>query len=67
MLLFQVDTPAGVAVTSSPGVAYAALVYLVGVPIEKWVSVAVLLFTVLQIIFLVKDRMKKRRARKGTG
>lgn len=65
MLPFQTQTPTGIAVTSSPGIAYAAWVYLVGLPLEKWVSFAVLVFTVLQIVFLLKDRMKKRRELKG--
>jgi len=34
------------------------------VPLEKWATAAALLYTLLQIYFLVRDRRKQRRGRK---
>lgn len=59
----QPDTIAGVAVNSTPGLIYTIYAFLSAQPIEKWVSVATLIFVVLQTIFMVRDRMKKRRER----
>lgn len=64
-MLHNTDTPAGVVTTSSPGLAYAALVYVFNQPIEKWVSAATLCFIVLQMFFLLRDRRKKRRERRA--
>jgi hypothetical protein len=64
-VIYQTDSAAGVAATSSPGLAYAAWVYLIGLPIEKWVSFVTGLFVVLQIVFLLVDRLKKRRGKRG--
>jgi hypothetical protein len=63
--MHNTDSPGGVAATSAPGLIYAAFVYLFNQPIEKWVSAATFFFVVLQMFFLLKDRMKKRRHRKG--
>lgn len=51
---------------SSPGLIYTVVAWFANVPIEKWVSAATLILVILQIIFLIRDRFKKRRAaRKG--
>jgi hypothetical protein len=55
----------GALVRMSPPAAVAAWNYLLGLPIEKWVSVATLIYIGLQAFFLLKDRMKKRRDRKA--
>jgi hypothetical protein len=62
-VIHNTDSAAGVAATSTPGLLYAAWVYMVGLPIEKWVSAATLAFVLLQMSFLVRDRMKKRGKR----
>lgn len=62
----QPQNLADVAKASSPGIVYSAAAWLVNIPIEKWVSAATLILVVLQIVFLIRDRIKKRRAnRKG--
>lgn len=62
----QPQTVAGVAAATSPGWLYTFWTQLLSMPVEKWVSIAALVLTVLQIIFLVRDRFKKRRSnRKG--
>lgn len=64
-MLHNTDTAAGVATTSSPGVAYALVVYVFNQPIEKWVSAATFCFVVLQMFFLFRDRRKKRHNRRN--
>lgn len=57
------DSAHGVAVQAAPGVAFTVVNWMLDIPVEKWVSVATLIFVVLQIFFLLRDRMKKRKAR----
>jgi hypothetical protein len=64
-MLHNTDTAAGVAATSLPGLAYSAWVYLIGLPVEKWVSGLTGIFIAMQMIFLLVDRMKKRRGKRG--
>jgi hypothetical protein len=49
------------AVKAAPAVGVSAWHYVLGMPVEKWVSVAALLFTVLQIIVLVRKEFWKRK------
>lgn len=63
-VLQQPETIGGVAASSSPGVVYTVYAYLAAQPIEKWVSTATFILIALQIFFLLKDQMKKRRERK---
>lgn len=62
-VLHNTDSPAGVAATSAPGVVYSVCVYLIGLPVEKWVSGLTAIFVTLQIIFMLADRVKKRGKR----
>jgi hypothetical protein len=48
-------------VKAAPPVAVTAYNYVLGMPIEKWVSVATLIYIILQAYFLVRDKMRKRR------
>lgn len=48
---------------ASPGIAFTIVNSLLDIPIEKWVSVVTFIFVVLQIIFLIRDRFKRRKAR----
>lgn len=59
-MLHNTDSAAGVAATSTPGLLYATWVYLIGLPVEKWVSTVTLLFIVLQMVFLLRDKLGKR-------
>lgn len=49
------------AAKSSPIVAVALWDKLASVPVEKWVSVVALIYGLLQIYFLVRDRRTKKR------
>lgn len=62
-MLHNTDSAAGVAATSTPGLLYAGWVYLIGLPVEKWVSGLTGIFVVMQMVFLLVDRMKKRGKR----
>lgn len=64
-MIYNTDSAAGVAATSAPGLLYAAWVYMVGLPIEKWVSAATLAFVLTQWAFLLRDRRNKRREKRG--
>lgn len=59
-MLHNTDSATGVAATSAPGLLYAAWVYLIGLPVEKWVSAATGLFILLQTIVLLRDKFCKR-------
>lgn len=61
------QTFADVAKVSSPGLAYTAWTWLLNLPVEKWASFATFVLVVLQIIFLLRDRLKKRRAARRAG
>lgn len=54
------STP-GVIAQSAPGIAFTVVNWLLDIPVEKWVSVVTLIFVSLQVIFLVRDRFKKRK------
>lgn len=49
---------------ASPGLAVTVLTYLYNMPVEKWVSGAVLVFTVLQIVVLVRREFLHKRRHK---
>lgn len=49
------------ALKASPGGAVVVWNYIICMPVEKWVSLAVLVFTVLQIIVLIRREFLKRR------
>lgn len=51
---------------ASPPVGYAAL-HLVGVPLPDLVSIAVLIYTALQIAFLIWKWRRAARTNSGTG
>lgn len=61
----QPDSATGVLAQASPGIAFTLVNWMLDIPVEKWVSVATLIFVVLQIVFLVRDRMKKRKSRRA--
>jgi hypothetical protein len=56
-----IDAAARGALKASPGGAVVAWNYILGMPVEKWVSLAVLVFTVLQIVVLVRREFIKRK------
>lgn len=64
-MLHNTDSAAGVAATSTPGLLYAAWVYWIGLPVEKWVSGLTAVFIAIQIAFLLADRWKKYRDKRG--
>lgn len=47
---------------ATPPAAVTAYTYVLGMPIEKWVSVATLVYIALQAYFLIQDRISKRNA-----
>ena len=55
---------------AAPAVSVSAWYWVLNLPVEKWVSIAVLVFTVLQILILFRDKVlrdpqrKTRRVRK---
>lgn len=51
------------AAKSSPVFAVALWDKLASVPVEKWVSVVALVYGLLQIYFLFRDRRSKKRGR----
>lgn len=56
------DNPtAAAAVKSAPPVAVTLADVIMGIPIDKWVAIATLIYVLLQTFFLLKDRLKKRR------
>jgi len=61
----QPDSASSVLAQASPGLAFTVANWVLDIPVEKWVSVATLIFVVLQIIFLLRDRLKKRKARRA--
>lgn len=63
-MLHNTETPTGVAITSSPGIIFMILHGLLDAPVEKWASALACIFVVLQIAFLLADRLKRRRVRK---
>lgn len=65
-MLHNTDSAAGVAATSLPGLLYAAWVYLIGLPVEKWVSGLTGIFVAMQMVFLMIDRLKKNRGKRGS-
>jgi hypothetical protein len=56
-----VDAATRGAMKASPGGAVAIWYYLLDMPVEKWVSMAVLVFTVLQIVVLIRREFVKRK------
>ena len=56
-----IDAAARGAIKASPGGAVAAWYWLLDMPVEKWVSLAVLVFTVLQIVVLIRREFFKRK------
>lgn len=49
---------------AAPAVSVSAWHYVLNLPVEKWVSVAVLIFTVLQIAVLIRDKIIRDRKAK---
>jgi hypothetical protein len=49
------------ALKSSPPVAVTTANFLLGIPIEKWVAVATLVYVVLQAYVLVRDKIWRDR------
>lgn len=43
-------------VKSIPAISVSFAHFLLGIPVERWVSIAVLIYTVLQIIVFVRDK-----------
>jgi hypothetical protein len=56
-----IDAAAKGALKASPAGAVVFWNYVLGIPVEKWVSLAVLVFTVLQIVVLVRREFLKRK------
>lgn len=56
-----IEAAARGAIKASPGGAVAAWYYVLDMPVEKWVSLAVLMFTVLQIVVLIRREFIKRK------
>lgn len=61
----MVDETAKGAAKASPGLLVSFLTFVLQTPVEKWVSVAVLVFTVLQIAVLIRKEFFKRRRARG--
>lgn len=55
------DELASATIKATPPAAVTAYTYVLGMPIEKWVSVGTLIYIVLQVFFLIYDRIKKGR------
>lgn len=51
------------ALKASPAGAVMFFNYVLSIPVEKWVSVAVLVFTVLQIVVLIRREFLKRSSK----
>jgi hypothetical protein len=49
---------------SAPSVAAAGWTWLTSLPLDTWVQVSALVYTLLQMYFLLRDRRKTRRPRK---
>jgi hypothetical protein len=49
-----------IALKSSPPAAVTAWHYILGLPVEKWVAVATLIYVLLQAFVLVRDRIINR-------
>jgi hypothetical protein len=60
----QSQTIASASAKAAPPVAVTTADLFLGMPLDKWVAVATLVYVVLQTFFLLKDRLKKRRERK---
>jgi hypothetical protein len=63
-MMHNTDTPTGVAITSAPGILFMILHGLLDAPVEKWASALACIFVILQIAFLLADRLKRRRVKK---
>lgn len=60
-MLHNTDSAAGVAATSAPGLLYVVWVYLINLPVEKWASALTVAFILMQMFFLLWDKLRKRR------
>ncbi len=61
--LVHTDTVLTATAKASPPAAVIVLDWFVGIPMQKWVLAATLVYTCLQIGFLISDRLRKRRSR----
>lgn len=52
---------------AAPGGVLAAWHWIAGFPVETWVSIAVLVFTVLQIVVIVRDKFIRDPGRANGG
>lgn len=59
----QTDTVLTAAAKTSPPAAVIFLDWFVGIPIQKWVMFVTLVYTSLQIYFLISTQLRKRRSR----
>lgn len=50
---------------ATPAISVSAWHYVLNLPVEKWVSIAVLIFTVLQVVVLIRDKFIRDRAAKS--
>lgn len=55
------DELAVASVKIAPPTLVTAYTYVLGMPIEKWVSVATLIYIVLQAFFLLRNQLRKGR------
>lgn len=46
---------------AAPAVSVSAWHYVLNLPVEKWVSIAVLVFTILQVVVLIRDKFVRDR------
>ncbi len=61
--LVHTDTILTAAVKATPPAVVVALDWLVGIPLQKWVFAATLIYTCLQTFFLISDRLRLRNRR----
>lgn len=50
---------------AAPPVAVVGTTIIFGLTLNEWVAIATLFYIILQAFFLIKDRLKKRRDRRG--
>lgn len=61
----QDETVSAAAAKAAPPAIVTSAAMLFGLTLNDWVAVATLIYVGLQIFFLLKDRLRKHRARQG--
>lgn len=61
----QDESIAVAAVKVAPPAIVTGATMILGLTLNEWVAIATLIYVVLQTFFLVKDRIKKNKAKRG--